>query len=243
MTTMRRWGGRASVRAALYMATVAATRANPAIRAFYQRLVAAGKRPKMALTACMRKLLVLCNALSRTRPLGTSPWPPRTCHPNTVATKDQEQGGGPQTRFRRRRRHDGWARSEGREVRGDCVGERGARGCGSTRHSGDYVPAHHERVWAGVRQRIKRSGCGVDRVARCAWIVGLLLGPGRGRRDDGGGDTDLEGWFGTVLRRLRTGEPRTVCARQEWFGGPRNDNGGERCYRPAKDWARVLRVR
>ena len=59
------WGGRASVRAALYMATVSATRANPAIRAFYQRLRAAGKQPKVALTACMRKLLVLCNALCK----------------------------------------------------------------------------------------------------------------------------------------------------------------------------------
>ena len=59
------WGGRASVRAVLYMATVAATRANPAIRAFYQRLLAAGKRPKVALTACMRKLLILCNALCK----------------------------------------------------------------------------------------------------------------------------------------------------------------------------------
>ena len=59
------WGGRASVRAVLYMATVSATRANPAIRAFYQRLVAAGKRPKVALTACMRKLLIFCNALCK----------------------------------------------------------------------------------------------------------------------------------------------------------------------------------
>ena len=59
----RCWGGRASVRAVLYMATVAATRANPVIRAFYQRLVAAGKPAKVALTACMRKLLVLCNAV------------------------------------------------------------------------------------------------------------------------------------------------------------------------------------
>ena len=52
-------------RAVIYMATVSATRANPAIRASYQRLVAAGKRPKVALTACMRKLLVLCNALCK----------------------------------------------------------------------------------------------------------------------------------------------------------------------------------
>lgn len=57
------WGGRASVRAVLYMATVAATRANPVIRAFYQRLIAAGKPAKVALTACMRKLLVLGNAV------------------------------------------------------------------------------------------------------------------------------------------------------------------------------------
>ena len=63
------WGGRASVRAVLYMATVSATRANPAIRAFYQRLIAAGKRPKVALTACMRKLLVLCNALCKQQAL------------------------------------------------------------------------------------------------------------------------------------------------------------------------------
>ena len=63
------WGGRASVRAALYMATLAATRANPPIRAFYQRLVAAGKRPKVALTACMRKLLVRCNALCKQQTL------------------------------------------------------------------------------------------------------------------------------------------------------------------------------
>ena len=59
----RIWGGRASVRAVLYMATVAATRANPVIRAFYRRLVAAGKPSKVALTACMRTLLVFCNAL------------------------------------------------------------------------------------------------------------------------------------------------------------------------------------
>ena len=57
------WGGRAQVRAVLYMATLAATRINPRLRACYQRLVAAGKPPKVALVACMRKLLVLCNAL------------------------------------------------------------------------------------------------------------------------------------------------------------------------------------
>ena len=57
------WGGRAPVRAVLYMATLAATRLNPRLRVYYQRLRAAGKPPKLALVACMRKLLVLCNAL------------------------------------------------------------------------------------------------------------------------------------------------------------------------------------
>ena len=47
------------------MAALAATRVNPHLRAFYQRLIAAGKPPKLALTACMRKLLVLCNALCK----------------------------------------------------------------------------------------------------------------------------------------------------------------------------------
>ena len=59
----RVWGGRGQVRAVLYMATVAAIRANPRLRACYQRLQAGGKPPKVALTACMRKLLVICNAL------------------------------------------------------------------------------------------------------------------------------------------------------------------------------------
>lgn len=61
----RCWGGRAEVRAVLYMATVAARRCNPVIRAFYERLVAAGKPPKLALTACMRKLLTILNAMVR----------------------------------------------------------------------------------------------------------------------------------------------------------------------------------
>ena len=64
------WGGRATVRAALYMATLVATRHNPVIAAFYQRLLAAGKPKKVALTACMRKLLVILNALIRDR----RPW-------------------------------------------------------------------------------------------------------------------------------------------------------------------------
>jgi transposase len=59
------WGGRASVRSALYMATLVATRCNPVIRAQYERLVAAGKLKKVALVACMRKLLVILNAIVR----------------------------------------------------------------------------------------------------------------------------------------------------------------------------------
>jgi transposase len=59
------WGGRATIRAALYMGTLAATQSNPPIRAFYHRLLARGKPPKVALTACMRKLLVILNAMAR----------------------------------------------------------------------------------------------------------------------------------------------------------------------------------
>ena len=59
----RIWGGRGRVRAALYMAALTAVRRNPRLRACYQRLLAAGKPPKVALTACIRKLLVICNAL------------------------------------------------------------------------------------------------------------------------------------------------------------------------------------
>lgn len=57
------WGGRRHVRSALYMATLVATRFNPVIRVFYQRLRAAGKKAKVALTACMRKLLTILNAM------------------------------------------------------------------------------------------------------------------------------------------------------------------------------------
>lgn len=64
------WGGRAPVRAALYMATLAATKWNPVIRAAYRRLRAAGKAPKVALVACMRKLLTILNAMMKQR----SPW-------------------------------------------------------------------------------------------------------------------------------------------------------------------------
>jgi len=60
------WGGRAPVRAVLYMGTLVATKHNPVIRDFYARLVAAGKPKKVALTACMRKLLTILNAMART---------------------------------------------------------------------------------------------------------------------------------------------------------------------------------
>jgi len=61
------WGGRTRVRAALYMGTLVATRYNPIIKAFYQRLCAAGKAKKVALTACMRKLLTILNSVLKHR--------------------------------------------------------------------------------------------------------------------------------------------------------------------------------
>jgi transposase len=57
------WGGRAQVRTVLYMSTLVAVRHNLVLAAFYQRLRAAGKAPKVALTACMRKLLTILNAM------------------------------------------------------------------------------------------------------------------------------------------------------------------------------------
>jgi len=60
------WGGRAPVRAVLYMGALVATRRNPVLRAFYRRLVEAGKPKKVALIACMRKLLTILNAMMRT---------------------------------------------------------------------------------------------------------------------------------------------------------------------------------
>ena len=67
------WGGRASVRAALYMPTLSAMRSNPIIKEFYARLVAAGKPGKVALTACMHKLLTILNAMLR----HGAPWDPQ----------------------------------------------------------------------------------------------------------------------------------------------------------------------
>ena len=60
------WGGRARVRAALYMRALVASRWNPVVRDFYQRRQAAGKPKKLALTACMRKLLITLNCLVKT---------------------------------------------------------------------------------------------------------------------------------------------------------------------------------
>lgn len=59
------WGGRAKVRCALYMAALVASRRNPVLKVFYQRLLQAGKAKKLALTAVMRKLLTIINAMVR----------------------------------------------------------------------------------------------------------------------------------------------------------------------------------
>jgi len=67
------WGGRATVRTSLYMATLSAIRFNPILHTFYQRLKEAGKPAKVALTACMRKLLTILNAMMHSR----QPWQPR----------------------------------------------------------------------------------------------------------------------------------------------------------------------
>ena len=66
----RIWGGRATVRAALYMAALVAARHNPVIRATYARLLSVGKPKKLALVACMRKLLITLNAMVR----NSTPW-------------------------------------------------------------------------------------------------------------------------------------------------------------------------
>lgn len=67
------WGGRANVRSVLYMGAMVAIRCNPVLRAFYERLIGAGKKFKVAITACMRKLLTILNAMVRSGSL----W--RTC--------------------------------------------------------------------------------------------------------------------------------------------------------------------
>lgn len=72
------WGGRANVRQTLYMATLTAIRFNPTLRAFYTRLRAAGKLKKVAIVACMRKLLTILNAMVRDQ----TPW--REMHTQTT---------------------------------------------------------------------------------------------------------------------------------------------------------------
>lgn len=66
----RCWGGRSHIRAVLYMAVVAGTRFNPVLRQFYRRLRTAGKPAKVALTACMRRLITILNAMVKTQ----EPW-------------------------------------------------------------------------------------------------------------------------------------------------------------------------
>ena len=61
------WGGRAEVRSTLFMATLSAIRFNPTIKPFYQRLIGAGKAPKVAIVACMRKLLTILNVMLKTQ--------------------------------------------------------------------------------------------------------------------------------------------------------------------------------
>jgi len=67
------WGGRADVRAVLYMAAVSAIRCNPVIKAFADRLKQAGKPAKVVIVACMRKLLTIMNAMIK----NNSPWSPK----------------------------------------------------------------------------------------------------------------------------------------------------------------------
>ncbi len=71
------WGGRREVRSVLYLAALSASRHNPPIRTFYQRLVAAGKAKKVALTACMRKLLTILNSMAKSG----QHWNPQTTTP------------------------------------------------------------------------------------------------------------------------------------------------------------------
>lgn len=70
------WGGRGPVRGVLYMAALVGTRFNPVLKRFYERLLAAGKPKKLALTACMHKLLLILNAVLRTH----QPWSPELHH-------------------------------------------------------------------------------------------------------------------------------------------------------------------
>ena len=68
------WGGRTKVRCLLYMAALVAVRFNPVIKAFYERLISKGKLKKVALTACMHKLLIILNAMMKQN----SSWKPQS---------------------------------------------------------------------------------------------------------------------------------------------------------------------
>ena len=85
------WGGRGRVRAALYMAALVASNHNPRIKVFYQRLLAAGKPKKVALVACMRKLLVILNTMLRTGEYWRAE---ETVRAASGASADQGPGGG-----------------------------------------------------------------------------------------------------------------------------------------------------
>jgi len=76
------WGGRGGVRAALYMASLSAVRHNPVIKAFYQRLRSSGKLPKVALVACMHKILTIINAIIKSG----QPWQADYGYPQTGKT-------------------------------------------------------------------------------------------------------------------------------------------------------------
>lgn len=86
------WGGRAQVRAVLYMATLGAVRCNPVLATFYTRLRVNGKPPKVALTACMRKLLVMLNAIVKSN----QSW----CAAIPLATAAARAPSGPSTEVR-----------------------------------------------------------------------------------------------------------------------------------------------
>jgi transposase len=76
------WGGRATVRSVLYMATLSASRYNPVIRAHYQHLIQQGKSAKVALVACMRKLLTILNAIIHSK----TAWKDTLAAPKSMAT-------------------------------------------------------------------------------------------------------------------------------------------------------------
>lgn len=83
--------GRAAVRAALYMPTLVATRHNPVIREYYKRLVGAGKPKKVALTACMRKLLTIINAMVAADTMWKQPEPSAEPRPDPVRSSPQNR--------------------------------------------------------------------------------------------------------------------------------------------------------